>query len=56
VTAAITSGFVSRAQSRQRAAGEDPVMQRLDALSRQLDAIKADLDRRRGTGDDGPSA
>jgi voltage-gated potassium channel len=33
VTAAITSGFVSRAQARQRAAGDDPVMQKLDQIA-----------------------
>jgi hypothetical protein len=30
VTAAITSGFVARAEARRRAAGEDPVMQKLE--------------------------
>jgi voltage-gated potassium channel len=43
ITAAITSGFVSRAQNQQRAAGEDPVMQRLEELSRQLDAVRTEL-------------
>jgi voltage-gated potassium channel len=57
ITAAITSGFVSRAQNQQRAAGEDPVMQRLDVLSRQLESVKAELiQMRSATGTGGPEA
>jgi voltage-gated potassium channel len=45
VTAAITSGFVSRAETRRRAAGDDPVAQRLDLVSAQLQAVCAELER-----------
>jgi voltage-gated potassium channel len=44
VTAAITSGFVSRAENRRRTSGDDPVIQRLDQLTEQLDAITAELE------------
>jgi voltage-gated potassium channel len=47
ITAAITSGFVSRAQAAQRAAGEDPLMQRLDQLVQELQAVKAQLEQDR---------
>ena len=49
VTAAITSGFVSRAEDRRQATGEDPVMQRLDQLTRQLDAVRSGLELPRAT-------
>jgi len=53
VTAAITSGFVSRAQAGGRAAGDDPVMHKLEELSAQLQAVKAELDQlRSGSGID----
>ena len=53
ITAAITSGFVSRAQDQRRAAGEDPVMQKLQELSVELQAVKAELEHLRPTpGDD----
>jgi voltage-gated potassium channel len=45
VTAAITSGFVSRAASRRRAAVEDPIVQRLDQVTRDLQAIKTVLEQ-----------
>jgi voltage-gated potassium channel len=47
VTAAITSGFVSRAETRRRATGDDPVMQKLDQLATELQAIKTELEHRR---------
>jgi voltage-gated potassium channel len=47
VTAAITSGFVSRADAQRRAAGEDPVMEKLDAMTVELRAIKVELDQLR---------
>jgi voltage-gated potassium channel len=47
VTAAITSGFVSRAETRRRAAGDDPVIQKLDELAAELKAMKAELDDQR---------
>jgi voltage-gated potassium channel Kch len=51
ITAVITSGFVSRAQSRQRGADEDPTMVRFDELATQLQTIKTELEQlRRGTG------
>ena len=49
VTAAITSGFVSRADAQRRAAGEDPVMQKLEAIATELKAVKAELDHLRPT-------
>ena len=45
VTGAITSGFVARAEADRRAAGEDPVMRRLDEVSTDLEAIKRHLAR-----------
>jgi hypothetical protein len=36
VTAAITSGFASRAETRRRATGEDLVLQELDQLADEL--------------------
>jgi voltage-gated potassium channel len=47
VTGAITSAFVSQAQ-RQR--GSDPVLQRLDEITAEVRALKADLARLSGTG------
>ena len=56
VTAAITSGFVSRADAQRQAAGEDPVMQKLEEIAAELTAIKAELEGLRPTtGTDGPS-
>jgi voltage-gated potassium channel len=43
VTGAITSGFVARAEADRRAAGEDPVMRRLEQVTTQLEAIKVQL-------------
>jgi len=48
VTGAITSAFVAQAQ-RQRAG--DPVMQKLDQVTAQLEAVKADLARLERTGE-----
>jgi voltage-gated potassium channel len=47
VTAAITSGFVSRAQARRRATEDDPIMQKLDQLTLELQAIRAELEQLR---------
>lgn len=56
ITAVITSGFVSRAQSRRQAAEEDPTMRRFDELASELEAIKTELDQlRTGTNPTGPS-
>jgi voltage-gated potassium channel len=51
VTAAITSGFVSRAEAHRRAAGEDPVMQKLEELAGEIRAVKAELDLLRRAND-----
>jgi len=45
ITAAITSGFVSRSQARGRSTGDDPVMNKLDELSAELQVVKAELRR-----------
>jgi voltage-gated potassium channel len=42
VTAAVTSGFVARAQS-ARTGAEDPVLQKLEELTLELRAVKAEL-------------
>jgi voltage-gated potassium channel len=47
VTAAITSGFVSRAEARRAATGEDPVLQKLDQLSNELQALRSELEHHR---------
>jgi voltage-gated potassium channel len=46
VTAAITSGFVSRAEARRRATVEDPILQKLDQLASELQAVKKELEQR----------
>jgi voltage-gated potassium channel len=51
VTAAITSGFVSRAQARRRAAGEDLVMQKLEEMAAEVKAELGDLRPATGTED-----
>jgi voltage-gated potassium channel len=45
VTGAITSAFVAQRQREGQAAGDDPVMSKLDEMSAELDAMKADLAR-----------
>jgi voltage-gated potassium channel len=47
ITAAITSGFVSRAEAQRRALGEDPTMQKLDQLSAQLEKVTGELEQLR---------
>ncbi len=47
VTAAVTSGFVSRAEARRRSSGHDPVVLRLDEIARELSAIREQLDQER---------
>ena len=49
VTAAITSGFVSRADAQRQAAGEDPVMQKLEEIVAELEAVKTELAHLRST-------
>jgi voltage-gated potassium channel len=51
VTAAVTSGFVARAQASAVAGTEDPVMQKLDEMGAQLQALSAEVQRLRS----GPS-
>jgi voltage-gated potassium channel len=53
VTGAITSGFVARAQAQRQAAGDDPVMRKLEEISGQLEAVRAELDGR--SKDSGPA-
>src|SRR5262245_44022408 len=43
VTATITSGFVALRERRMREMGEDPVIQRLDAIVARLDALESAL-------------
>jgi voltage-gated potassium channel len=43
VTGVITSAFVTRAQAERRKAADDPVMQRLQDVSAQLEQIKTEL-------------
>jgi len=50
LTAAVTSGFVARAQARGRIGADDSVMRKLDELGLQLHAIQAELDRLRSEG------
>ena len=47
ITALITSGFVSRAESHRRASEGDPVMRKLDQLTRELQAVRTELEQRR---------
>ncbi len=48
LTGAITSSFVTAAQERRRLSGDDPVMQRLDQMAADMDAMRAELARRTG--------
>jgi voltage-gated potassium channel len=45
ITGAITSAFVTGAQARRRAAGDDPVIQRLDKMAAELETVRAELAR-----------
>jgi len=47
VTAAITSGFVSRAEADRRTTEQDPVIQKLDRLAAELQAMRIELEHRR---------
>ena len=47
VTGAITSSFVSQTEAERRKGGDDPVMQRLQDMSAQLEQIKTELSRKR---------
>lgn len=45
ITAAVTSGFVSRAQAHGQIHGSDPIMTKLDELAAEVDAVRAELER-----------
>lgn len=45
LTGAITSTFVTRAESERMQAGDDPVMQELQKLSTQLEELRAEIAR-----------
>jgi voltage-gated potassium channel len=47
VTATVTSAFVTRAEADRRAAGRDPVMQKLEEISSRVDELSAELARAR---------
>ena len=50
LTGAIASAFVTRAQVERQKGGDDPMMERLDELSTQLEVIRAELEARRSKG------
>lgn len=56
VTAAITSGFVSRAQGGDRRTGDDPVMLKLGELTAEVQGLKGELERLRGPAGDEKSS
>jgi voltage-gated potassium channel len=45
VTGVVTSAFVTQAQEERRAAGDDPVMRRLDEVARELASARVELER-----------
>ena len=45
ITGTITSAFVTRAQARMRAGGDDPLMEKIDQLTAELESIRAELGR-----------
>ena len=56
VTAAITTGFVSRAQAEGQSTRQDPVIHKLDELAVEVQAVKAELEHlRSATGTNGRS-
>jgi voltage-gated potassium channel len=52
VTAAITSGFVARAQARRKPPSEDPMMKKLDQLGVELQSVKVELEQLRSPGNE----
>ena len=50
VTGVVTSAFVTQAQDQRRAAGRDPLMQRLDEIARDVDSMRAELKSLRDRG------
>jgi voltage-gated potassium channel len=51
VTGVVTSAFVTQAQVERQARGEDPMIEKLDELSRQLDSVQAEIARGRQHGE-----
>jgi len=51
IIAIITGGFVARSQRQAVAAGEDPVIERIEALGSELKEIRAELRRLRPDGE-----
>jgi voltage-gated potassium channel len=49
ITATITSGFVALRERQAREAGEDPVVQRLDAIAARLDGLERQVSALRGS-------
>jgi voltage-gated potassium channel len=49
VTAAITSGFVSRSQEQARGGADNPVLIKLDELTAELQAVRAQLEELRAS-------
>jgi voltage-gated potassium channel len=58
ITAAITSGFVARAQTKRRDTENDPLMRKLDQVYAELQTVKAELAQQRAGagGSDAPRA
>jgi len=51
VTGVVTSAFVTQAQVEKQATGEDPMIEKLDELSRRLDSVQAEIARGRQQGE-----
>ena len=56
VTASITTGFVARRERQMQEAGEDPVLQRLDAIAGRLNGLEREVAALRGPTTDRPSS
>jgi voltage-gated potassium channel len=56
VTAAITSGFVARAQARRKSPEDDPVMKKLDQLGIELVSVKRELEQLRSASNEDSSS
>jgi voltage-gated potassium channel len=51
VTGVVTSAFVTQAQVERQATGEDPMIEKLDELSRKLDSVQAQIEQSRQHGE-----
>jgi voltage-gated potassium channel len=51
VTGVVTSAFVTQAQVERQARGEDPMIEKLDELSRRLGSVQAEIARGRQHGE-----